>query len=249
MDSPPPNYVSSGHVDFKAMGLHEYKDCYAVVLDSLFEQEELSSFLAEAEASSPWKVAQINAGTHEYTDTTYRNSDRIIYDSFKLSENIFQKIRPQLKDIQEFEQTVYDDGKAKQKWRMVRMNERLRFLRYSPGGFFDAHQDGCYTNEKMNQRTFFTIQLYLPSDSSGSKESFVPAQGGTTRFLSRSSKAHADVAPVPGRVLVFQHAELLHTGEEVTDGLKCAMRSDILYERVGSLELVAKQDWEFIMPL
>jgi hypothetical protein len=61
-----PQYVSSGRVDFIAAGLPEYKECYALVLDSLFSAEELSSFVAEAEASSTWKVAQINADTHEY---------------------------------------------------------------------------------------------------------------------------------------------------------------------------------------
>ncbi|KAJ7346059.1 hypothetical protein DFH08DRAFT_870498 [Mycena albidolilacea] len=237
-----PKYVSSGRVDFNAAGLPEYKGCYAIVLDSLFSAEEPSSFLAEAEASSTWKIAQINAGTHEYTDTAYRNSDRIIYDSFELSDKIFARIRPHLKDIEEFEETVFTSGEAKQKWRVVRMNERLRFLRYPIGGYFKDHQDGCYIDEKTQQRTFYTVQFYLPSDSSGSEESFVPAQGGSTRFLSWSSKskhAHADVEAVPGRVLVFQHAKLLHTGEEVTGGVKCTVRSDILYERV----VVSQNGW------
>jgi hypothetical protein len=151
-----PKYVSSGRVDFNAAGLPKYKGCYAIVLDSLFSAEELSSFLAEAEASSTWDVAQINAGTYEYTDTSYRNSDRIIYDSFELSDKIFARIRPHLKDIEEFEETVFTSGEAKQKWRMVRMNERLRFLRYPIGGYFKDHQDGCYIDESvefLNSRT------------------------------------------------------------------------------------------------
>ncbi|KAJ7487874.1 hypothetical protein FB451DRAFT_1000042, partial [Mycena latifolia] len=116
------------------------------------------------------------------------------------------------------------------KWRMVRLNERLRFLRYPKGGFFRQHIDGHYLDQETKQRTCYTLQFYLSSDASGSKESFVPAQGGSTRFLSRTSKEYADVESVPGRVLVFQHAELLHTGEEVTGSVKCTVRSDILYE-------------------
>jgi hypothetical protein len=116
-----------------------------VVLDSLFSETELSAFLAEAEASSPWEVAQVNAGTYAYTDTSYRNSERIIYDSFELSEKIFEKIRPHLKDIEEIEQTTYiNNQKAVQKWRMVRLNERLRFLRYSKGGFFRGQSRPLY---------------------------------------------------------------------------------------------------------
>ncbi|KAF8189792.1 hypothetical protein K438DRAFT_1832104 [Mycena galopus ATCC 62051] len=231
-----PHYVSSGHIDFKKAGLDEYMGCYAVVLDSLFSETELSGFLAEAEASGPWEVAQVNAGEYAYTDTSYRNGERIIFDSFELSEKIFEKLRPHLESIEEIEQPTYINGvgKAVQKWRMVRLNERLRFLRYPKGGFFRGHCDGTYIERETQQRTFYTLQFYLPSDASGSKESFVPAQGGSTRFLRRGSpKHHADVEAIPGRVLVFQHADLYHTGEEVTGGVKCTVRSDILYERVG----------------
>ncbi|KAJ7637251.1 hypothetical protein DFH06DRAFT_1219213 [Mycena polygramma] len=229
-----PHYVPTGRVDFAAAGLHEYNGCYAVVLDSLFSKSELSTFLAQAEAFSPWEVAKVNAGPMAYTNTSYRNGQRIIYDSFELSEQIFEKVRPHLSDIEEIEEVTYVNGqKAMQKWRMVRLNERLRFLRYPVGGFFRAHCDGAYQNEKNGQRTFYTLQFYLPSDSSGSHESFLPAKGGTTRFIGRK-KNYADVDAKPGRVLVFQHATLLHTGEEVTGGVKCTVRSDILYEKVGS---------------
>ncbi|KAJ7487849.1 hypothetical protein FB451DRAFT_1225698 [Mycena latifolia] len=228
-----PHYVSPGRVDFGAAGLPEYKGCYAVVLDSLFSKPELSAVLAQAEAYSPWEIAQVNAGTYAFTNTSYRNGQRIIYDSFELSEEIFKKVRPHLSDIEEIEEASFINGqKVMQKWRMVRLNERLRFLRYLEGGFFRKHVDGYYENEENGQRTFYTLQFYLPSDSSGSHESFLPAKGGTTRFIGRKG-AYADVEANPGRVLVFQHATLLHTGEEVTDGVKCAVRSDILYEKVG----------------
>ncbi|KAJ6571649.1 hypothetical protein B0H19DRAFT_1023101 [Mycena capillaripes] len=239
-----PRYVPPGQIDFNAAGLYEYNGCYAVVLDSLFSQEELSAILGEAEASSPWQVAQVNAGEYAYTNTAYRNGERIIYDSFELSEKIFDKVRPHLEDIEEIEQTTYVNGvKAVQKWRMVRLNERLRFLRYPKGGFFRGHCDGTYYDQKTQQRTFYTLQFYLPSDTSGSKESFVSAQGGTTRFMPRaSSKDYADVEAIPGRVLVFQHADLYHTGEEVTGGVKCTVRSDILYERVGEPVIVERAE-------
>ncbi|KAJ7274016.1 hypothetical protein C8J57DRAFT_1314256 [Mycena rebaudengoi] len=228
-----PHHASSGRVDFAAEGLPEYDGCYAVVLDSLYSKPELSSFLAQVEEFSPWQIAQVNVGPDvAYTNTAYRNGERIIYDSFELSEQIFSKIRPHLADIEEIEESVLG-GQAIQKWRMVRMNERLRFLRYQKGGFFRHHVDGFYENEETQQRTFYTLQLYLPSDSTGSDPSFIPAEGGSTRFHGEGRNAYLDVEALPGRVLVFQHNDLLHTGEEVTGGVKCAVRSDILYERVG----------------
>ncbi|KAJ7466697.1 hypothetical protein B0H11DRAFT_2047361 [Mycena galericulata] len=230
-----PRYVPSGPIDFNAAGLPEYSGYYAIVLDSLFSEAELSATLKEVEHFSPWQIAQVNASSTEaYTLPDYRNGQRIIYDSFELSAELFEKIRPQLSGIEEIEEEAYIPGVGPgvQKWRMVRLNERLRFLRYPPGGFFRAHVDGCYENEQNGQQTFYTVQLYLPSDSTGSSESFVPPQGGSTRFLGDDG-AYADVEAIPGRVLIFQHDYLLHTGEEVTKGVKCAVRSDILYEKVG----------------
>ncbi|KAJ7882413.1 hypothetical protein B0H14DRAFT_3433524 [Mycena olivaceomarginata] len=217
--------VPAGLIDFEAAGLPEYVHCYAIVIDSLFPDPELTSILSEAERQ-PWK--------------------RIIHDLFELSSQIFDKIRPHLSAIEEIEEpvSVYlrHSGRhiqAVQKWRMVRMNERLRFLRYPKGGFFRAHVDGCYENEENGQRTFYMVQLYLPSDTSGSDESFKPAGGGSTRFWGEEVDHYADVEALPGRVLIFQHDDLLHTGQA---GVKCAMRSDILYEKVGGPVPVAEPD-------
>ncbi|KAJ6608269.1 hypothetical protein B0H10DRAFT_1921141 [Mycena sp. CBHHK59/15] len=241
-----PRYVPPGLIDFTAAGLPEYDGCYATILDSLFSKPEISAFLGQAEQHFPWEVAQVNAGTYAFTDTSYRNGQRIIYDSFELSDQLFEKVQPHLSAIEEIEQATYIPGIGKgiQKWRMVRLNERLRFLRYPKGGFFRAHVDGYYKNVENGQKTFYTLQFYLPSDSSGSPESFLPPQGGTTRFLSHTEPegGYADVEAIPGRVLVFQHAELLHTGEEVTGGVKCAVRSDILYEKVGKPVPVSAKD-------
>ncbi|KAF7300541.1 P4Hc domain-containing protein [Mycena chlorophos] len=238
--------VSAGRIDFKAAKLPEYKNCYAIVLDSLYSRDEAVAILdAPAKAGQNWDIARVNAGTYEFTDTTYRNGERIIHDSFELSERIFERIRPHLKEIEEIEEDVvvrmkdrkdgsYKRVRAKQKWRMVRMNERLRFLRYPVGGFFRQHIDGCYYDEQTEQQTFYTVQVYLPSDTTGSDESFKSAGGGSTRFWGQGVDDYADVEALPGRVLVFQHEDLLHTGQEVTSGVKCAMRSDILYEKVGA---------------
>lgn len=144
-----PRYVPSGPIDFIAAGLPEYDGAYAVVLDSLFSKPELSAVLKEVELYAPWSIAQVNSGSEVFTDPTYRNGQRIIYDSFELSAKLFDKMRPHLSGIEEIEEQtfVYGVGPAIQKWRMVRMNERLRYLRYPPGGFFRAHVDGCYENE------------------------------------------------------------------------------------------------------
>lgn len=43
---------------------------------------------------------------------------------------------------------------------------------------------------------------------------------------------HYDVEAVPGRCIIFQHRNLLHSGDVVRQGEKVALRTDILYRRV-----------------
>ncbi|KAJ7152631.1 hypothetical protein C8R43DRAFT_886118 [Mycena crocata] len=229
-----PHHVPSDPIDFSAAGLPEYEDCYAIVLDSVLSKPELSSSCGRRKTSPrgqlPGSTVARAPRRLAFVDTSYRNGQ------FKLSQKLFSQLRPHFGAIEEIGEDIHirDHGPCKQRWHLVRLNERLRFLRYPTGGFFGAHEDIPYFNEDDGQQTFYTVQLYLPSDSSGTDESFLPPQGGTTRFLSREAGTYADVEAIPGRFLVFQHAELLHTGEEVTGGVKCAVRSDILYEKVGN---------------
>ncbi|KAJ7151267.1 hypothetical protein C8R46DRAFT_1123713 [Mycena filopes] len=221
--------IPPGLVNFAAVGLPEYDGCYAIVLDDLFTRPH-TLLHPRPGATLPWDVAKVNSGTEAYTVPSYRNGQRIIYDSFELSAQIFDKIRPHLNAIEEIEEETYLPDVAP---------PAFGFLRYHIGGFFRVHCDGeyedeCASRQKTGQRTFYTVQLYLPSDATGSTASFQPAEGGSTRFWTdQRYDAYADVEPFPGRVLVFQHEDLEHTGEEVTGGVKCAMRSDILYEKVG----------------
>jgi hypothetical protein len=53
--------------------------------------------------------------------------------------------------------------------------------------------------------------------------------GGATSFLSSDEKRRLDVNPKAGRVLIFQHRGLYHSGDDVTQGTKYTMRTDILY--------------------
>ena len=75
------------------------------------------------------------------------------------------------------------------------------------------------------QKSFVTLHLYL-NDGDG-------LAGGATRFWTPDKKEHVDVEPKLGRVLVFQQRMLIHSGEEVTGGVKYTMRSDFLYEKVS----------------
>ncbi|KAJ7594916.1 oxidoreductase domain-containing protein [Mycena floridula] len=223
--------ISIQRIDFAAFNLPEYKSCYAWIMDGLFTDEELSRYLAAGEASAEWTSAKVNVADYAFLDTSYRKGERIILDDVNLSKEIFTRIRPYLHDIEEIQvgEWTEEHGQRQVKKKMVRMNERLRFLRYHPGDFFQAHEDWSYTTPDEKQETFYTVQLYLPSSVAGPSD--LPV-GGATRFSSHKGPGFCDVEPLSGRVLVFQHEMLLHSGEEVIQGVKCTVKSDILFEDV-----------------
>ena len=90
------------------------------------------------------------------------------------------------------------------------------------------------------QRTIFTLHLYL--NEAGPTN---PLKGGATTFFSQfwhswsdsdgennnsSEAGKMNVEPKTGRILVFQHDGLIHSGEDVAGGVKYTLRTDIMYQ-------------------
>lgn len=85
--------------------------------------------------------------------------------------------------------------------------------------------DGTYVTPDHRERSFLTFQLYL-ADSDGELE------GGATRFYGvdeRRMRGEFDVSAKAGRVLIFQHNGLYHSGEPILSGQKFAVRTDFMY--------------------
>ena len=179
-------------------------------------------------------VAQVHGGPNfQFTNTNYRNSSRIMLDDRELAAWILEKLRPYLADIET------EDGEIHQRYsnpteksyppvRLSRLNERLRFLKYGAGQFFKPHCDGTYNTSDCKEVSYYTLQIYLSGDAKSLK-------GGATRFWVRDrtkkESIFVDVESRLGRVLIFEQAGLLHSGEMVSKGEKISMRTDFLYMR------------------
>ena len=121
----------------------------------------------------------------------------------------------------------------------LRLNERMRFLRYDPSMYFEKHVDGSYVTPDGGETSWLTIHLYLNGSPTNTDElsqagqDTEPLQGGATRFFSTYDwSKFLDVQPQTGACLVFQHRGLLHSGEKVVSGTKYTMRTDIMYRTV-----------------
>jgi hypothetical protein len=104
------------------------------------------------------------------------------------------------------------------------LNERLSFLRYGQGHFFRGHCDG-QLELPDGRESRVTVQIYLGD---------ADVVGGATRIFKslRDKEAFVDIKPKMGRVLIFQQRGLHHSGEDVTKGVKYALRSDFMFRHI-----------------
>jgi len=258
LKSKAPVNCSSALIDFSKTPLPEYSNAFAVFIHNLLTPEECAAFLnaAQATTADKWEQAMINIGGGEQmllTDS--RNCGRIIWDHPELASRLFDRILPHLPQeilVLKNQPNITGNGPAKRNeiWRIKRLNERLRFLKYTSGMYFKEHMDGSYVTPDGKEVSFLTVHLYLNGDppsitskpaqpkKNGPEEAPIderPLQGGSTRFFSNVfvSSRYFDVLPETGACLVFQHRHLIHSGEDVLQGTKFTMRTDIMYEKVA----------------
>lgn len=79
--------------------------------------------------------------------------------------------------------------------------------------------------------SYYTLHLYLNEPQSAAPGE--RTEGGATRFHSMDwdEEKFLDVEPRVGRVLIFQHRNLLHSGDDVVKGTKYTLRTDLMYKK------------------
>ena len=143
---------------------------------------------------------------------SYRDNDRAVVDDPGLARALFNRMRSALPA-----RVVNRHGGT---WRLVGLNERFRFCRYTGGQCFRVHRDGAHA-PSSERRSLLTVQIYLD-------EGF---EGGHTRFYaSRHGELVGSIEARTGHAIVFDH-DLWHDGEAVTRGTKHVLRTDVVFER------------------
>jgi len=104
-------------------------------------------------------------------------------------------------------------------WELEGIDHRIQLYRYEPGGIFTKHRDGP-TYHSADLRSFFTVLVYL-------NEGY---QGGHTTLFTDDLATHCKVEAGLGSCFVMLQ-RTLHEGSRVEEGLKYALRCDVLYRR------------------
>ncbi|UJR17120.1 hypothetical protein I4U23_004016 [Adineta vaga] len=183
------------------------EDKLAFIIFNIFTPDECQRWI-ELSEQRDYSSATVNVGNNKLVlMQDFRNSDRCIIDDVTMANILFQRIEPFL-------------PKTWKNYQLVGLNERLRFLRYEPGQFFEAHMDGEYhRDDGSGEQSFITVQLYL---NEGYK-------GGETTFIHYSDPTrNVPCVPRTGMVLVFEH-RLLHEGSKLIEGRKYTVRTDVMY--------------------
>ncbi|KXL46739.1 hypothetical protein M433DRAFT_153456 [Acidomyces richmondensis BFW] len=250
LSQPAPKIIAN-RIDFKREGVDRYEGHYAVILDNVLTQLECDELLSAAEASTAagWERAMINiGGGQQRLMTESRNCGRIIWDSSEVISKIWKRIEhvPEVREINRIKNApnILGNGPTTrgETWKFTRPNERMRFLKYVGGEYFRPHCDGSYETPDGKECSYFTLHLYLNDafSASGSEIAYLPKKyqteilrtrslGGATIFHSIDMRHRVDVIPKAGRILLFQHRGLLHSGDDVVKGVKYTMRTDLMY--------------------
>jgi hypothetical protein len=238
-------------IDFSKTQLPGYSGLFALLIHNLLTPSECNELLNAAQSTSKWEQALVNVGGgRQVLITEARKCDRIILDNEVLAKRLLDRIFPHLPPeivTLENKARITGSGPSRRKdvLRITRLNERLRFLKYTRGMYFREHCDGSYVTPDGREISFLTVHLYLNGEIANAEDDAIesarreglpvdqrPLQGGSTRFHSMNSQRYLDVFPQTGSCLVFQHRELLHSGDDVLQGTKYTMRTDVMYQKV-----------------
>ncbi|MDH3635891.1 MAG: 2OG-Fe(II) oxygenase [Gammaproteobacteria bacterium] len=190
--------------------------------ERLVDLSEKMGYLEDAAVSLPRAIRHNDSFTWIVDDET--------------NDIIWQRCREQLKDTHE-----YNAGK-----RACGINSRFRFYRYGPGDYFAPHTDGSWPGSRVIDGELID-NAYSDRWSQLSFLLFLSEnyEGGATRFfVSPDNPAHPasnpddaiviDIRTPIGGALCFPHGvhplHCMHASQEITEGVKYIIRSDILFD-------------------
>ena len=184
-----------------------------LIVDQFLREEQCNSLIAISEAIG-YKEADISFPEGGKMIKEYRNNFRVLYSD----ENFREELEKTIIRYAPKKLSIIQEGGTVKEVEFLKLSGNFRFNKYLPGQKFKKHRDGNKEEEGGVSR--ITVLIYL--NSVGDKS------GGGTNICDFSLGGNRIVQPSAGRLLLFDHS-LMHIGEELLDGVKYVLRSDLIY--------------------
>eukprot|EP00026_Physarum_polycephalum_P014885 Phypoly_transcript_15451.p1 GENE.Phypoly_transcript_15451~~Phypoly_transcript_15451.p1 ORF type:complete len:255 (+),score=41.94 Phypoly_transcript_15451:103-867(+) len=185
-----------------------------IVVDGVFTEEECQEFISRL--VEPLKIDTTTS------EDLLRIVERTSLKDQELAERLYKRVKP----ICPARWRVTNEDPhlgpfAQGEWAISGVDHRIQLYRYTAGGVFNKHRDGP-TYYSVNKRSLFTVLVYLNDTYKG---------GNTTVFTDDQTIDYK--VPKKAGACFAMLQRMLHEGSRVEEGVKFALRCDVLYERVG----------------
>jgi NAD+ synthetase len=217
----------------------------AMILRHVFSPQEIES-LREDILCRNWIPVAVNGTKNDFDpDTDTIGSWRATAYDPVFARTLWNRIGRHVGNPRIMNAYTPTDWDGTRVWRAVGVSPLLRFIRYEQGGLLVPHYDGPFIYHE-GKRTLVSVIVYIDSGVKGT---------GATRFIKDPqsnlpvSERNLDdwtrcafeeevlskVSPDPGTCLVFDH-RLLHDSEAYSGSTdKVILRTDIIFERCGTV--------------
>lgn len=256
----PPPEVTVKRIDFSKT-VPEFQGHFAAVIDNFMAEPECKELLrlaeettvpssSDADPSTPqaatWERAMINGGGgRQILSVDSRKSSRIIWDTPEIAQRLLDRMRPYLRDfgIEQIRNQPIVTGllsaRELEVWSLSRLNERLRFLRYSGGDYFRPHWDGCYITPGSDgkEKSLFTIHLYLNGEGEQDLDELLPEieRAEKEKALSAGDEDAEQEDPNGSPAAGNEQAKLLGGATSFANSLKTPKDALRVFPKTGSV--------------
>lgn len=180
------------------------------IIENFLSKERCQELIALSEAAG-YTDADVSYPTGAQMNKDVRDNSRCLLRNEELREELEKLILPHAP----MKLPIFSAGVVEQK-EFLRLSGNFRFYKYIQSQKFKKHRDGNVKEEGGVSRV--TVLIYL-NDVENS---------GETNICDRMLDKPVMVKPEEGKLLLFNHA-LLHSGEEMKEGVKYVLRTDLIY--------------------
>ncbi|XP_025104721.1 uncharacterized protein LOC112570498 [Pomacea canaliculata] len=230
---PSTTVTKSDILDFKEEGF---------LLHNLLSTSECSHFITEGEKAGFEAIPGVR--------DDYRSSQRITFDSPALANLLWERIKAWVPVINisgdPHEKHIHGVTFLMQgTWQPLGLNSMFRLCRYLPGGHFAPHFDGHFVRSAQ-ERSLQTFMLYLNGNFEGGSTNFIHEdqhlfKNEDGKYCAEEKNIICSIQPEAGLAIIFNHHRL-HEGQQLKDGVKYILRTDIMFHNISQGIKTPSQD-------